>query len=258
MRTYSAGALTAQAGALALAMLAACSSSTPADTGDSGPACDPCGDDGDSSTSTAGHDSNPEGVPYPSPSGGYGHTARSGNTPGSIIQNFKFLGYLNGDKTQPMTTISLADYYDPCNKRYKILHLSVAAVWCEPCNEETDAVVADIGASSSVLKNDGVVFVQALDDGPTEGTPATVSDLNYWITKHSSNFTEMLDPGLKNLSGFFLAAAIPWNSDIDVRTMEMLDSSEGWDGDVGSEVQPGIGALPAMPSYPLPAGVTCN
>jgi hypothetical protein len=247
----------AQAGALALATLAACSSSTPAPAanGDDASTCDPCNGDDGGGSGTAGHDSNPDGVPYPNPSGGYGHLPRSGNTPGSIIQNFKFLGYLNGDMSQPLTTISLADYYDPCNKRYKILHISVAAVWCEPCNEETDAVVADLNSATSVLNADRTVFIQALDDGPTEGVPATTSDLTYWITKHSSNFTEMLDPGLKNLGGFFVAAAIPWNSDIDVRTMEMLDSSEGWSGDVGSEIQPGLGALPATPSYPLP--VTC-
>jgi hypothetical protein len=241
-------ALMARAALFALATLAACSSSPPAAT-------DACssGDDGGPGTGT-----NPDGVPYPCPANGYGHNPRTGTTPGSIIQNFKFQGYLNGDMTQPLTTISLADYYDPCNKRFKILHLSVAAVWCEPCNEETTAVVTDLASSSSILKADGVVFLQALDDGPTEGVPATVGDLNTWITNHNSNFTEMLDPGLQNLSGFFQASAIPWNSDIDVRTMEMLDSSEGWDGSVSSEIQPGLAALPAMPSYPLPAGVTCN
>jgi hypothetical protein len=256
MRTHTVGALMAQAGALALATLAACSSSTPAPADNADAAtCDPCSGDDGGSTGTSGTNVNPDGVPYPNPAGGYGHQARSGSTPGSIIQNFKFLGYLNGDMSQPLTTISLANYYDPCNKRYKILHISVAAVWCEPCNEETDAVVADLNSSSSVLKADNTVFIQALDDGPTEGVDATTSDLTYWITKHSSNFTEMLDPGLKNLNGFFQAAAIPWNSDIDVRTMEMLDSSEGWSGDVGSEIQPGLAALPAMPSYPLP--VSC-
>ncbi|HEY3816143.1 MAG TPA: hypothetical protein VGL81_03175 [Polyangiaceae bacterium] len=259
MTTHTVGAWTAQAGALVLATLAACSSSTPAPAdGNDAATCDPCGGDDSGTGAGSGTDVNPDGVAYPAPASGYGHNPRSGNTPGSIIQNFKFLGYLNGDMSQPLTTISLADYYDPCNKRYKLLHISVAAVWCEPCNEETDAVVADLGSSSSVLNADQVVFIQALDDGPTEGVPATKSDLDYWITKHSSNFTEMLDPGLKNLGGFFNAAAIPWNSDIDVRTMEMLDSSEGWDGDVGSEVKPGLSALPAMPSYPLPAGVTCN
>jgi hypothetical protein len=248
---HSVGAWIAALGALALgtpATLAACSSSPAAAAGDDGGGsgtCDPT-------------DVNPDGVAYPCPAGGYGHLARSGSTPGSVIQDFKFQGYLNGDMSQPVTTISLADYYDPCNKRYKILHISVAAVWCEPCNEETDAVVADLNSSTSVLKADGVVFIQALDEGPTEGVAATVSDLDLWIGNHKSNFTEMLDPELMNLGGFFNAASVPWNADIDVRTMEMLTSSEGWSGDVSSEIQPGLAALPATPSYPLPGGVTCN
>jgi hypothetical protein len=254
MRTHTVGALIAQAGTFALATLAACSSSSPApaDTGGDAAACNPCGDDEGGTTTTAGHDSNPEGVPYPAPAGGYGHNPRSGSTPGDVLANFKFLGYLNGDSTQPLTTISMADYYDPCNKRYKMIHLSVAAVWCVPCNEETTAVVA----AKSTLDGEQVVVLQALDDGPTEGTGATLSDLKYWITNHNSNFTEMLDPGLKNLGGFFNAAAIPWNADFDPRTMEMLDSSEGWSGDINTEISTSV--LPATPSYPIPASANCG
>jgi len=252
MRMHSVGAVIAQASGLALATMVACSSPAPApaDTSDAA-TCNPCGDDGGGTVGTAGHDTNPEGVAYPSPAGGYGHTARTGSTPGDIIQNFKFLGFLDGDNTKPMTTISLADYYDPCNKRYKMIHLSVAAVWCVPCNDETTAIVA----AKSQLDSEGVVVLQALDDGPTQGTPATTNDLNYWIKNHSSNFTEMLDPGLKNLNGFFVAAAIPWNADIDPRTMEMLDSSTGWAQSVDAEIS--LSALPTAASYPLPAGVTC-
>jgi hypothetical protein len=238
-------------GALGLAAVVACSSGS--NSGTTGPTCDPCGDSGTSSggTTTAGHDSNPDGVPYPAPANGYGRTARTGSTPGNVIENFKFLGFLNGDNTQPVTTVSLADYYDPCNKRYKLIHLTVAAVWCQPCNQETDAIVA----AKSQLGGQQVVVLQALDDGPTVGTPATMSDLNYWIRTHSSNFTEMMDPGLKNLGGFFNAAAIPWNADIDPRTMEILDSSDGWAGDVMTEIQPGLDAIAQAPSYPLAA---CN
>jgi hypothetical protein len=244
MRT--AGLLIAFAGLLAMASGPACSSGStpvPASSDDGG----------------TGNELNPDGVPYPAaPSGGYGHTARSGSTPGSVIQNFKFQGYVNGDDSTPqMTTISLADYYDPCNKRLKILHLSVAAVWCVPCGDETDAVVADIASSSSTLNANKVVFLQALDEGPTAGVPATQSDLQFWIMKHSSNFTEMLDPGLMNLGGFFPAAAVPWNADIDVRTMEMLESSEGWGGDLSMEVAPALAALPKTPSYPIPASAGC-
>ncbi len=235
--------------ALALAAIAACSS---------GSSAQPSGSSKDSGATSpdAGTDHNPDGVVYPTPEAGYGHTARSGDTPGSVIKNFKFQGRLVG--SSELTTISLADYYDPCNMRYKILHLSVAAAWCEPCAQETTAVVADLASSKSVLDTNKIVFIQALDDGPTEGVPATVNDLGHWITTYHSNFTEMLDPGLENLGGFFDAAAIPWNSDIDVRTMEMLTSSEGWAGDVQTEMASGLSALPSDPSYAIPASADCT
>jgi hypothetical protein len=192
---------------------------------------------------------NPDGVPYPNPSGGYGRMPRSGKTPGSVIQGYQFQGYRNADESTGLVNISLADYYDPCGKRLKMLHLTVAGVWCVPCNQETDALVA----AQAQLKQDGVVVIQALSDGPTEGVPAVPSDLNYWIAKHKSNFTEMLDPGLANLGKFFLASAIPWNCDIDPRTMEIIDASTGWAGDVTSELQPALTSIPVKPSYPIPA-----
>jgi hypothetical protein len=221
-------------------------------TGDDAATCNPCGDDGGSTTGGSGHDSNPDGVPYPNPSGGYGRTARSGGTAGSVLQNFKFLGYPGADSSKGLQTISMADYYDPCNKRFKMIHLSVAAVWCVPCNEETDAVVA----AKAQLDSEQVVILQALDDGPVQGVPATTNDLSKWVTNHKSNFTEMLDPGLQNLGGFFNAAAIPWNADLDPRTMELLDSTEGWSGDVSTEIDTSI--VPATPSYAIPAAAQCQ
>jgi hypothetical protein len=207
-------------------------------------------------TDAGGSALNPEGVPYPSPAGGYGRTARIGTTPGSVIQNFKFQGILAGQTA--VSTISLADYYDPCNKHNKILHISVAAVWCQPCAQETTTVVADLAApATSLLDQSKIVFIQALDEGPTPGLGATLTDLNSWITENHSNFTEMIDPELANFGGFFDAASLPWNTDIDVRTMEILDSDTGWDGDLGAKVSVAVAALPATPSYSIPASAGC-
>jgi hypothetical protein len=212
---------------------------------------------GDAAAATCPDSLNPDGVSYPCSASGYGHTPRSGATPGSVIADFFFQGRLAG--SSEFSTVSLASYYDPCNKRYKILHLSVAAMWCVPCSEETTAVAADLASSGSVLRENEVVFVQALDDGPTVGAPATPMDLDQWITENNSNdFTEILDPALMNLGGFFNAAAVPWNADIDVRTMEILDSNEGWAGSVEMEVAGGIAALPAKPSYPIPSSAGCS
>jgi hypothetical protein len=217
-----------------------------------GPACDPCDQGGSgSATTTSNQDVNPDGIAYPTPANGYGHVARVGATPGSVIQNFKFSGYVDADIANGVQTIALADYYDPCVKRYKLLHISVAGVWCVPCNEETDAIVAD----KATLDADGVVLIQALSDGPVEGTGATLTDLQMWIKSHDSNFTEMLDPNLANLGGFFDASEIPWNADVDPRTMEILDEGTGFSGDLNADLVTPLAQVNAAAKYPVP---TCN
>lgn len=204
---------------LAAAVTAACSS------GGTAAQCNPCGgaSEGGAVAVIPGHDTNPDGLEYPNPAGGYGHTARVGRTPGSVIANLKFYGYPNGDKSKGLQIIALADYYDPCARRLKLLHLSVAGVWCNPCNQETDALVA----AKSLIAADGAVLLQALSDGPVQGMGATQQDLDYWVSRHSVNFTEMLDPGPTQFGGFFKASAIPWNADVDPRTMEIIDSATG-------------------------------
>jgi hypothetical protein len=189
---------------------------------------------------------NPDGVPYPSNAGG--HMARMGSTPGNMIANYAFQGYLNADVSKGLQTIALADYYDPCGKRSKLLHLTVAGVWCVPCNEETDALVA----AKAQLASEGVIVIQALGDGPVQGVAATVTDLDNWIAKHKSNFTEMLDPNLANLGTFFSANSVPFNCDIDPRTMEIIHEGTGWPSSLDAELTPAMNDLPAAPSYPIP------
>jgi hypothetical protein len=214
------------------------------------PATDPPVDDGGAADTGTTIVTNVDGFPYPSPP--YGHNSRSGPTPGSRIAAFKFLGYPNGDPSLGLQTISLADYYDPCVRRIKVLHISVAAVWCTPCNEETAA----LSMAQASIAQEGVAMLQALDDGPTQGTGATVGDLDRWVTRYAPTFTEVLDPGLANLGAFFDAAAVPWNADIDPRTMEIIDAQTGWAGDVTTELQEGLSAVQDAPRYPV--AVSCN
>ncbi len=180
---------------------------------------------------------NPYGIAYPTMN--LGTQARTGTIPGNVIQNYKFLGFPNAspgsatnDTGQPQE-ISLADYFDPKNSKYKLLHISVAAMWCNPCNQETDELVTDVAS----LAKEGVVLVQALDDGPIEGTGATLGDLTQWIANKSVDYTMVLDPNNDNLGVFFDAAAIPWNANIDVRTMEILSASTGYDGMEEADIQ---------------------
>jgi hypothetical protein len=226
---------------LLAALALGCSSAEKA----SGPSCNPC--EGGTAAAPA---KNPDGIDYPNPASGYGTKKRVGTTPGSVIANLHFLGYPNGDSSKGLQPVQLADYYDPCGKRLKVLHLSVAGVWCVPCNDETAAVVA----AESTLKSEQVVVLQALSDGSMEGQPAMLMDLNYWVeTRYKMTYTVVLDPGPTQFATYFIAAKIPWNADVDPRTMEIVTSDTGWNGDLTSTLQPGIDAMNAPPLYTVPA-----
>jgi len=103
-----------------------------------------------------------------------------------------------------------------------------------------------------------VPAVGAIADGPAavEGLLHQVLEAfpDFWVKQHASNFTEMLDPGFTNFAGFFNPHSVPWNADLDPRTMEILDEATGWPGNVAKEIT--LSALPSAPSYPLPS--TCK
>jgi hypothetical protein len=201
-----------------------------------------------------GGDLNPYGVPYPT--NNIGTVARAGSAAGNQIQNFKFLGYANATPGSPTAdtgqtvAIALSDFYDPLNKKYRLLHISVAAEWCNPCNEETSQQLVP-GAKK--LAGEEVVLVQALTEGYTVGTAAVTNDLKTWIANKGIDYNIVLDPELQNLGVFVTEAAIPWNADIDVRTMELLDQGVGYDGMTETDIEGQLQWVKTHPpSYPLP------
>jgi hypothetical protein len=215
--------------------LVACSSGGGGTTPQQGSTCDPC----DTSNSQQGQPvaTNPYGDPYPTK--GLGNAARGtdsmGNLnskPGDVARNLKWVGYPGANVSSGFKPIQLADYYDPHNKQWEVLHIAVAAYWCGPCNQETDATVP----VADQLKQKKVAFLQALNDGPVTGKPATTTDLSNWITRHNSNFTEMLDPEQENVGQLFTQPSIPLNVYIDVRSMEILQAYEGAPQDANGQV----------------------
>jgi hypothetical protein len=219
-----------------------CSSGAPPDPGVNPP---------NQTTDCAATDKNAYGACYPTSD--IGTKARTGvnGIAGNRIANYAFTGYPAADTNALVPdgttkTVRLGDYYDPDQKGIpgvigsvpiKIIHLVVSAVWCNPCNQETDLVSGAnfSGANpngtswAKELAPLGVVFVQALDDGAVTGVGATLNDLNSWINHHGVNFTDVLDPNNQNLGVFFDAAAIPFNANIDARSMEILSSEVGFD-----------------------------
>ncbi len=151
-------------------------------------------------------------------------------TPGSVIQNMKFLGYPTGAASGSLQTVQLSDYYDPSPdnaSKHKILHIMAVAEWCNPCNIETSELITDLGTPSTDYEAQGVVFLQALMEGEQHNVGATQQDLDTWIGTVKPPFAEVLDPEAANLGVFFAAADVPFNMDIDTRSMEVLQAGTG-------------------------------
>lgn len=166
-------------------------------------------------------DKNPDGVPYPTAN--IGTSARSGARAGNVIQNYKFVGYRNADVSGGLQPISLADFYDPETKNYKLIHIVASAVWCGPCQHEAQLSTA----ATAKFKERKVVWLVSLVEGAKPGTGSVQKDLDGWIDEFKSPHTHWLDSSNKNFGAFYDAAAVPWNANINPKTMEILSAKTG-------------------------------
>jgi hypothetical protein len=224
---------------------AGCSSSTTTTSGTSGGMQDRGIEPGTGNVPppvTGGTEVNPDGKPYPTKNLGY--QARAGARAGNIMRNYKFLGYRDGDPSKGTTVISLADFFDPAQKSFKLIHFSAGALWCPPCNDEADKLVPLVPG----LKTQKIVVIQALVEGDSRGSGSTMPDLDTWQKRHKVNYTLFLDPEQGNLGQFFDAAAIPWNAYLDARSMEILQSGVGEPQNQQSEYDTWVKWIDANPA----------
>lgn len=182
-----------------------------------------------------GRAANPDGVPYPTDNlGGVEHSrARSGDR----IPNFTFLAYEGGDRSGGLKPVSLADYYDPDQKRHRLLHLKVSATWCGYCS----AALVDLVRSKQELEAEGAVSLEVVVSGPTNRIGPSLGELDGWVERHGSNVTTAVDVRARRLGGIGVdGTVVPWDLLIDTRTMEILDSSGGAPSDVKRYVRDGL------------------
>lgn len=171
-------------------------------------------------------DVNADGVPYPSDR--LGARPRVRDFPGDRIPNMTFRAYVDGD-TSELKTISLADYYDPQSKRSKLLHIQVAAIWCALCSNIVEATLR----VKEPLRAEGVVYLEVMVSGPTQFRGPSIEDVTGWIGRHRSTLTTAIDVRSRRLSSIGIDGSImPYDLEIDLRTMEILDSSGGAPADV--------------------------
>lgn len=170
----------------------------------------------------AARTTNPDGVPYPTDR--IGGAERASGRAGDRIPNFTFQAYVDGDRAAGLKTVSLADYYDPTGKRAKILDLQVSAIWCAVCSSVTEATVP----VKEKLRAEGGVVLEVIVAGASPSAGPAPSEVESWLVRHQSNVTTAFDVRGRRLRGIGIDPnAVPYDILIDLRTMEILDSSVG-------------------------------
>ncbi len=177
----------------------------------------------------APHDTNPDGLAYPTDH--IGGTAHHSKVSGDRIPNFTFQAYVDGDRAAGLKTISLADYFDPQQKRNKVLHIEVSAVWCTICSSVTTETVK----IKEELAKEGVVYLEVMTAGNRAGAGPSLGEVDDWVTRHESNITTAIDVSARRTGSIGVDPGVrPWDIVVDTRTMEILESSGGSPIDVAT------------------------
>ena len=175
------------------------------------------------------HDTNPDGLAYPTDH--LGGTAHHSKIAGDRIPNFAFQAYVDGDRAAGLKTISLADYFDPQQKRNKVLHIEVSAVWCAICSSVTSETVK----IKEELGKEGVVYLEVMTAGNRAGAGPSLGEVDDWVTRHQSNITTAIDVSARRTGSIGVDPGVrPWDIVVDTRTMEILESSGGSPIDVAT------------------------
>lgn len=180
-----------------------------------------------------GRSANPDGVPYPTDS--IGGLERSSLHPGQRIPNLTFQAYVDGDRSKGLQTISLADFYDPQQKRHKVLDIQISQTWCSICSVETESTVAVLDQ----LRTEGAVIIQVMTSGNDPSKGPSTEDVDGWVDRHRMTYTLAVDVRGRRMSSIGVST-VPWDILVDTRTMEILDSSAGAPADVMKYVRDGL------------------
>lgn len=186
-------------------------------------------------------DTDPIEHELPYPEGPYG------TSKGITVGNYEFSGYVNpAEDRSELQTILMAELYNPHGrdpsyvpaspdeddrlfrkgsifgegkKKPLALALDVSAVWCGPCKELSKTILPPL--AEKYFPCDGL-FMLALLDGPTPGTPVEQKHLDSWVKTFDEDFPSVFDPK-GQISPLFNADSFPSNLIIDTTTMKVVE-----------------------------------
>lgn len=93
-----------------------------------------------------------------------------------------------------------------CEPGHRLTLVSIAAVWCVPCQMESAQLTDQI---TEVYRDQGLRVVQIVVDGPVRGGGAIMEDCTGWVSRYGLTNVELLDSGGAMTGPFFPSGALP-------------------------------------------------
>jgi len=147
-----------------------------------------------------------------------------GTDKGEIAYDAKFRGWLTpltAHTPDALEDVALADYYDPAGRKYELLLVNTAAIWCSVCQSEHQTLPERYAEYSPR----GLALVSALFQDEA-GEPADLDDLELWVRRFNPPYPMLLDPDFQ-LGVYATAETAPLNLLVDARTMQILEKFIG-------------------------------
>ena len=162
-----------------------------------------------------------------------------GLSKGSVVPNFKFLGWHNPQIAADVNNLEEIDFaqfynptgtdtwpadgsYRPGEPKPKVLWIDVSAQWCGPCNQESKTDLPPLYAKYQPMGAE--IVLELIEDN--NGGPALPTNLHMWTTAYKTAWPAIIDPS-RQMFTLASADAYPANILIDTRTMKVIAKVAG-------------------------------
>lgn len=179
-----------------------------------------------------------------------------GTKTGSVLEDLRFLGYLdrNGDKKLDTKSASSSDYGLTSMKEFhqtakrKLVWIIVSAIWCSVCKKENQEL-AQLYKNGKIDSRVELYQVMFEDENYQ---PMNKAKLAQWIEAFGQptfayyagtplTFPNVMDPSFK-MGKYFDRAATPMNMLIDLKTMKIVYAKTGYSlQQMGAAIQQALG-----------------